>query len=525
MTEKLNFIMTGSIAGGRGLEALLVLKQLPLATPNFGRCVVVVWEAEACGDVFDEIKRYPVQIIVAKEPKRTSFGFMEQQYKSLLAAMPHFEDDDILVRIRTDYNFVLNSTIALLNKVIAQGQSLVQFLRGRIVCGEISILHPGRIQEFNFAATKKSLSMIGWCESFFTTDYNPVDMEPEFRWFGLQFVQADPLFHYCYENRNMRQLMRGFFDTYYINGQANPDAFPSIIKYISWRISNIAREKFICCLNIGGRNIDPATVFNAKRADISVYHGNIPDIRLTSHSTLADVAGAAPVSPSWEAFTAEAKSVANKELAVSGSTIELFEQAFGGCDGAQQYWGHTASQKDTICPIGETPLSRFVEGLCSAGGVLFSSFRDYPSDVLLAFRNAGLEPTVLVANHIMLSDGLREQMVNRYASFCVTTFCSLAGLKQFETAAELLFFMAGDDKNRNLSELVGVVANRAQRFPKLHSEQVVLAYEVPKVSLDYNMILDFYCSLLQLKQAAVDGNKEIVDTALSLAKVSIWEVE
>lgn len=525
MTEKLNFIMTGSIAGGRGLEALLVLKQLPLVTPNYGRCIVVVWEKEAVGDVFEEIRRYPVKVVIAKEPKRTSFGFMEQQYKSLLAAMPYFDDDEVLVRIRTDYNFVLRSTIGFLDKIIAQGRSVARTLRGRIVCGEISILHPGRIQEFNFAATKKSLSMIGWCESFFTTDYNPVDMEPEFRWFGLQFVQADPLFHYCYENRNMRPLMRHFFDSYNVGCNANPDEFPSIVKYMCWRISNIALQKFICCLNLGGRNVAPEVVFNAKRADVSVYHDNIPDIRLTCHSTLADIADIAPASPKWKSFVAEAKDVLSREKRAPGTTIELFERTFPPNEQAGRYGRSSMRfQAQKKMPT-ETPLSRFVADTLGGQAVFFSSFRDYPSDILLGLRKANLEPTLLVAKHIILSEGLHDQMINRYTSFCVTVFCALISQKQFEVAGELLCYLADVEADTNISELVNVVANRSKRFPIFSREKGKKLYEVPEKALDYNMLQDFYCSLYLLQQAKLEVSCGVVDVTLALIDSRLVELE
>ena len=325
----INFVMTGSIAGGRGLEALLLLRQLPLATPNFGRCIVVVWEHEAEGALFEQIKTMPCQIVIVPAPKRCSFGFMENQYKSLLAAMPYFSDDELIVRVRTDYNLVLLPLLSFLNKITDGGRSIAEVLRGRIACGEISVLHPGRIQEFNFAGTKKALRMIGWCESYFSKDYNQVDMEPEFRWFGLQFVQSDPLFFYCYDKRDMRHLMRGFFSRHYSSGEANPDKLPSITKYMAWRIAQISLERFICCLNLGGRNVSPDVLFNWRRHDVSKFHDNIPDLRITNHSSLADLAGLEPEVPHWVSFVDEAQSVADEERERPGHTIELFEREFG----------------------------------------------------------------------------------------------------------------------------------------------------------------------------------------------------
>lgn len=519
MTEKLNFVMTGSIAGGRGLEALLVLRQLPLATDHFGRCVVVIWEKEAKGDIFDALKLLPVDILVTREPKRTSFGFMEQQYKSLLAAMPYFSDEDIIVRIRTDYNYVLSDTLGMLNRILDAGKSARDILRGRLICGEVSILYPGRIQEFNFAATKKTLRIIGWCESFFTNDYNPVAMEPEFRWFGLEFVRAEPLFHYCYENRNMRALMRRFFEDYYPNGRCDVAELPPITKYISWRIANIALERFICCLNLGPRNIDPNMVFNADKADVSVFHDNIPDIRLTSHSVLADIANIDPKSPNWSDFSAVAEDIAAEERKKPGHAIELFESTFGAGQDGSAILLHSGQGRKYASFEHTSDIFRLVDHLQDNTSVPFSSFRDYPSDILHALRSADKAATIHVADHILASTGLRSQMINRFATFCVTVLCRLTELGEIRKATNLLAFITHEAGATE--ELVRVVAFRSKRFPAETTQSQNTHYELPEAAIEHDMLRDLVAALSSLAENASDANKTLTANAFDIASIAL----
>ncbi len=488
--------MTGSIAGGRGLEALLVLRQLPLATRHYGRCVVVVWEHEAHGDIFEALQRCPVELVVTRQPSRKSFGFMEQQYKSLLAAMPYFSDDDVLVRVRTDYNRVLPQVVAYLNRLIDADRKVSDVLRGRIVCGEISVLHPGRVQEFNFAATKKSLNLIGWCESFYTNDYNPVEMEPEFRWFGLQYVMAEPLFLYCYEHRNMRQDMRFFFDGFRSDGRLNPDVFPPIIPYMAWRIANLSLDRFVCCLNLGPRNVAPDVVFNADRPDMSMYHDNIPDLRLTSHSVMTDVAGLEPRSPNWASFIAAAHEVAQKETKSPGASIELYEELFGPPVSQRPTVADLPANKDNSGVDDEVTL--VVNALLDKNAAHFSSFRDYPSEILHALRVLDPDPLEALARHIAGSSDLSEQMTNRYATFCVVILCGLVDHERWDHAVMLLEFLAGETPSAALEELTRVVANRSRRFSGTRDPSIT-HYKQPEEAIEHDMLADLVCCLRRLQ--------------------------
>lgn len=520
-SNKINFVMTGSIAGGRGLEALLLLQQLPTSTPNFGRCIVVVWENEAEGALFEQIKALPHKVVIVPAPPRRSFGFMENQYKSLLAAMPFFSDDELIVRVRTDFNLVLPPLLTFLDKIAADGRSIANVLRGRIACGEISVLHPGRIQEFNFAGTKKALQLIGWCESYFTTDYIKVDMEPEFRWFGLQFVQNDPLFFYLYDKRDMRHLMRSFFDRHYVGGGAIPERLPAITKYIAWRIAHIALERFVCCLNLGGRNVSQDVLFNWRRPDISVFHDNIPDLRITSHSALADIAGLAPEAPNWVDFVAEATAVADKEAAQPGHTIELFEQEFGPPVETHATSGVDLISKANAPTHPDTSMKNLLDSLEAGRPRLAESFRDFPSPVLMTLRKSGSESLLIITDHLKSSDTLESQLVNRYAGFSITVFCGLVDQGQIRSACSLLEHLVSSNRADLLSELTRVVANRSTRFERTGEPDDLSPAELPNDPLNYDMLRDYFCCLREVANSGFPDDANLIRDALTTAKSAI----
>jgi len=505
--SKFNFIVTGSILGGRGVEALATLQEL-LRLGDAGRCLIVVWEDETHTPAFEAIKALPLEVLVIPPPSLQASGNMTRQHLSFVSALPFFEPDDFIVRVRTDHNCRLK---AIMDHLVENGPET-----GKVIVGAVSLLLPGRVEDFNYAGYRRDFDHFMWCESYFTEDYLPrmnkpglggqpyFSAEPELRWAGLYYAMKNPLFSFLYAKYNRYDFAYKFIEKHVKRKPCLPHNFPPIATYLMWKAANSYREDFLVVRDKPTLPAEPDALFSFADESLSqlVDLPNNKDIRISCQPVVDTVAGWGELSEQWQEFLAPALQLEAREKTSPGTVIDELERYMASAaPNGPVYMDHRPMAQEKAA----------TQGLLSVANQIsqhepFSTLR-YAKSKLLAVRTAtDSEVEALVAQYD-LSGGVAGQHMDGFAAFFATLVSKLIDMERNTQALQILETVFSESAH-TIEQFIDTLKNCTTCYASdtnlqgisCDKEIVKRAYELPDNFHEYHLLGDFIFHALKLWQ-------------------------
>lgn len=283
MSRRISFFVTGSLDPLRTLEfrgLLTALRaRLSSGTIAAGRIIAVVDRtgptdvAERLADEFD------LELFFVSPPDMVEPGYMPNQYKFMKTALSLFEKDDILVKLRTDYNRSLHHVLDSLTELLAHRPEV---LTERLIVERASIVTPGRINDINLAGTKRNMERIATGEMMMTAKYGSVSHGAEFRWFGQLAVSHNPVFLNIWETIGFKRLAQAL--TARLTG-AEHDPDPDLTSYLLHLNCRFLNETVYIADQLPPGPPPPLPDLEALawgRTPYSMFERGLPDLRLCS---------------------------------------------------------------------------------------------------------------------------------------------------------------------------------------------------------------------------------------------------
>lgn len=511
--KNMNFIMTGSILGGRGIEALATLQEL-IKIEN-SRCLMVLWEDEIHTPVYEAIKALPVELLVIPPPSLQASGNMTRQHLSFVSALPFFKGDDYIVRVRTDHNCRLAPIMDYLNKA---GHSGPDPASNRVVVGAVSLLLPGRVEDFNYAGPRRAFDRFMWCESYFSEDYLPnlnqpglggvtyFAAEPELRWAGLYYAMKNPVYSFLYSKYNRYDFAFRFILNHVKVGGGDPYSFPTIAKYLMWQLANDYRQDFVVVRDNPPPPCSPTKLFSFENDQLSELFDlpNNKDIRVSSQWVVDTLAGKGAKSDQWQEFLEPAIELSVKEKRSPGSIIEELEQFMSPArtSSAPRYSVSRLPQD-----IDEKSQALLSVSQSVSRSEPFSTLR-YAKSKLLAIRKANSAELDALLAQYEESGGVRGQHMDGFAAFFAALVSKLVDAGRNTIATDMLesVFGAGQHDISQFVQTLKVCTTCYAPDPNRlllsdHAATIQTSYQLPENYHDYHLLGDFSFHVMKLTQS------------------------
>ncbi|WDE09233.1 hypothetical protein SG34_031205 [Thalassomonas viridans] len=183
------------------------------------RVVMSTWAGSVSAQTCEYLRGQGIEVLLQRDARMAGPGNMLRQYRQFAGGLALFSRDDIVIKMRTDWNIglrdVLDSTLACYNTAGEKpapepfAHPDFQVLGEKVMVNRASLIYPARVQEVNFAAKKSTLEALTHCSAYhfgISDDKLLCEYGPEFTWFGYPFVSRFPLIQALLNKMDLRLI-------------------------------------------------------------------------------------------------------------------------------------------------------------------------------------------------------------------------------------------------------------------------------------------------------------------------------